>query len=128
MGACAVLYLIMSLFLGKSREEKRREYTKWGLGTDCCCFYSRRFTVANQNISIHGFQEVVDKKSAIRYSLVKMKKWGKRKVYAQCFIQGNYKDSNSFQVIMDNIPYGEDYQIEVYSGFNLSYGQFQVKY
>jgi len=126
-GACTVFFLFKCFYFRKMIKEKRKEWIQWGLGVDCCCFYSRPFTVANQYISINGFQEVVDKKSPICYSLVTMNWWGKRKVFGQGYIHGDYKDSKGFQIFMKNIPNGENYQIEVLNGFNMSFGQFQVK-
>ena len=125
--ACALFYLLRLIILEKEECEHGRKFIRWGLGVDCCYFYSRPFTVTNQCITINGVQEVVDKKSAICYSLVKMNWWGKRKVYCHCLIFGNYKDTKSFQIVMRNIPNGENYKIEVFNGFKMSFGQFQVR-
>jgi hypothetical protein len=126
-GACALFFLLKPDCFRKIKKEKRKDWIEWGLGVDCCCFYSRPFTVADQHITINGFQEVVDKNSPICYSLVKKNWWGKRTIFRQGLIHGDYKDSTGFQIIMENIPNDENYQIEVYNGFNISFGQFQVK-
>lgn len=122
-GVCAIFCLLLKKVLRK----KGKNCIQWGLGVDNCCFYSRPFSVTNQDITISGFQDVVDQTGAIRYSLVRMTGWGKRKVYGYCLIHGVYKDTNSFQITIKNVPNGDDYQIEVFNGFNLSYGRFQVK-
>lgn len=100
---------------------------RWGLGADSCVFYSQPFAVAKHSIILHGFQEVVDEKRPICYSLVKQNGWGKRQEFAQVFLYGDYQKSKSFQIPMENIPIGDHYQIEVFNGFNMSCGQFQVK-
>lgn len=124
--ACTLFYMFWSIRLIKRDQDTKGLLIKWGLGVDYCYFYSRSFVVTNQCITINGVQEVIDNKSPICYSLVKMNWWGKRKVYSHCQIHGNYKDSKGFQIIMGNIPNGENYKIEVFSGYKMSFGQFQV--
>ena len=123
----ALLYWAGWILLQERKRDNRNEFIRWGLGVDCCYFYSRPFAVNNQCITIHGYQEIVDNKSAICYSLVKMNWWGKRKVYSRNLVYGNYKDNKSFQIVMKNIPNGENYKIEVFNGVKMSYGQFQIK-
>jgi hypothetical protein len=125
--AYALFDLIGLIQFRKRKRDKKKEFIWWGLGVDCCYFYSRPFAITNQCITLNGYQEVVDSKSAICYSLVKMNWWGKRNVYCHNHIFGNYKDSNSFQIVMKNIPNGENYKIEVYNGVKMSFGQFQIK-
>lgn len=123
----ALLYLLGWILSQKRKRDKRKDFIRWGLGVDCYYFYSRPFAVINQCITINGYQEIVDNKSAICYSLVKMNWWGKRKVYCHNLIYGNYKDNKGFQIVMKNIPNGENYKIEVFNGVKMSYGQFQIK-
>ena len=124
--ACALFFLLMLIHFRKMKRAKRKEFIRWGLGVDNCYYYSRPFTVDNQCITINGYQEVVDEKSAICYSLVKMNWWGKRKVYSNGLIYGDYKDTKSFQIVIKNIPNGENYRIEVFNGFIMSNGRFQI--
>jgi hypothetical protein len=121
-------FTLMYVMIRKSFRKKTEGWVKWGLGVDCCCFYSKTFTAVSQSISINVLQEVALQKVPIRYSVVKkMNWWGKRKVYAQAVVYGDYKVSKSFEIILENIPVGESYQIEVYNGFNMSFGEFQVR-
>ena len=125
--ACTLFYLLRSIHLRRRVRDTGGQFIRWGLGVDYCYFYSRPFIVTNQCITINGFQEVVGNKGPICYSLVKTSWWGKRKVYSHCLIHGNYKDTKSFQITMGNIPNGENYKIEVFSGFKMSFGRFRVR-
>ncbi len=125
--ACALFYLLRSFYLGRRERDTGEQFIRWGLSVDCCYFYSKPFIVTNQCITINGFQEIIDNKSPICYSLVKVNWWGKTTVYSHCRIHGNYKDTKGFQISMENIPNGEDYRIEIFSRFLMSFGQFQVR-
>jgi hypothetical protein len=125
--ACSLFYLLRSIHLRSSKRYTGEQFIKWGLGVDYCYFYSKPFIVTNRRITINGFQEVIGIKSPICYSLVKMNWWGKRTIYSHCLIHGNCKDSKGFQITMENIPNGENYKIEVFSGFKMSFGRFQVR-
>ena len=125
--ACTSFFLSILIIFRKITMTNRNEFIRWGLGVDCCYFHSKSFTVDNQCVTINGFQEVMDKQSAICYSLVKINWWGKREVYYQSLIYGDYRDNESFQIVITNIPNGENYKIEVFNRFDMSYGQFQVK-
>ena len=54
-----VFMMMMILIIGSN---KRTQYISWGLGVECICFYSSRFTVSKQGITIVGYQEVLDGK------------------------------------------------------------------
>ena len=123
----ALLYWTNWILSQEGKMDHKKEFIRWGLGVDCCYFYSRSFAVINQCVIINGYQEIIDNKSAICYSLVKMNWWGKRKVYSRNLIYGNYKGNKSFQIVMKNIPNGENYKIEVFNGVKMSHGQFQIK-
>ncbi|MBB6445454.1 hypothetical protein [Bacillus benzoevorans] len=125
--ACALFYWFKSSYLRSREKDREKQFIKWGLGVDYCYFYSRPFIVTDQCITINGVQEVVDYKSPICYSLVKTSWWGKKTIYSRCLIHGNYKESKGFQIKMADIPNGENYKIEVFSGFKISFGQFQVR-
>lgn len=125
--ACALFYLLRLISIKKRKRDKGEQFIRWGLGVDCCHFYSKPFIVTDQCITIIGFQEVVDNKSPICYSLVKMNWWGKRTVYSHCLIYESYKGTQGFQINMENIPNGEDYKIEVFNGCIMSFGRFQVR-
>ena len=103
--------------------EKRTEYIHWGLGIDCISFYSSRFTVSKQGVIIIGYQEVLDQRSPIQYSVVKQNWWGQTTIYGQTVIYGNYKNSNCFKLEFSNIPLGKDYQIKIKSQCNVSKGK-----
>ena len=123
----ALFYLLRLIYLRKRERNSGGQFIRWGLSVDYCYFYSQPFIVTNQCITINGVQEVVDNRGPICYSLVKMSWWGKRKVYSHCLIHGNYKDIKSFQINMKDIPIGGKYQIEVFSGYKMSFGRFQVR-
>lgn len=108
------------------KENTANEYIQWGLGVDYCCFYSPSFSIDTRQIIIIGFQEVLDKHSTIRYSVVKMNWLGKRKIYGQGFIYGDHRDPDYFQLIIEDIPNGSDYKIEVFNNFGMAHGQFKV--
>lgn len=116
-----------SLLLKKMNQNKRTDFFQWGLGVDCCCYYSLPFSISNNCITIIGFQEILDKNKTIRYSVVKLNWWGKRTVYGQRQISGSYKNPQGFQVSIHNLPNGENFQIEVFNDFTLSCGQFKLK-
>ena len=123
-GAFTLMYLMIRTIF----RTKREGWIQWGLGVDCCFFYSKTFTVASKSISVNVSQEVALEKVPIRYSVVKkMNWWGKRKVYGQAVVYGDYKGSKSFEIIFENIPVGDNYQMEIYNGFNMSFGEFQVR-
>ncbi len=119
--------LICLFFLNQmfNRETSRR-FIHWGIGADFCYYFSPPFTVKHPSIKIIGFQEVLDKNKAVHYSVVKINPFGKRTVYSTGFICGEYKSPDPFQLSFDQIPCGEDYRIEIFSGFNLSFGKFKV--
>jgi hypothetical protein len=123
MTCVAISTFVLIRKIGKN---KRNEYIKWGLGVDSCCFYSSPFKVDKCGITIVGFQEVVDGKSAIQYSVIKKNWWGKRTIFGQGFIHGDYKNPQCFHITVSNIPNGVDYQIEIFNRFNMSFGQFKV--
>lgn len=108
------------------KKKKLTEFNDWSLGVDCCCYYSLPFTVHNHCITIVGFQEVLSEEKKIRYSIVRKSWWGKRIVYYQEDICGHYKSPHFFQLSINNVPNGGNYQVEVFNGFNMAYGQFKV--
>ncbi|HHW37793.1 MAG TPA: hypothetical protein GXX18_11220 [Bacillales bacterium] len=124
--ACVFFYLLWSIHLERREQNRGEQFIRWALSVDNGYFYSKPFTVTNQCITIYGIQEIIDDKSPICYSLVKMSSWGKRTVYAHCLIHGNYNDSKGFQITIENIPNGEDYKIEVFSEYKLSFGRFKL--
>ena len=103
------------------------EYSDWGLGVDCCCYYSLPFSVHNRSITIVGFQEVLAEGETIHYSVVRKNWWGKRTIYGHGSIFGNYKNPHSFQLSIEGIPNGGNYQVEVFNSFHMACGQFTVK-
>lgn len=105
---------------------RTKEYIHWGLGVDYCCFYSPSFSVDNQQVTIVGYQEVLDKYSTIRYSIVKMNWLGFRKIYGQCYIEGDYISPKNFELTIKEIPNGENYKIEVFNHFGMAHGHFKV--
>jgi hypothetical protein len=122
--ACVVGFILMIILT--TGVNKRAEYIRWGLGIECICFYSSRFTVSKQGITIVGYQEVLGGQSPILYSVVKQNWWGKTKVYGQAVIYGDYKSPNCFNRTITNIPYGEDYRIKIVGHCNISRGKFKV--
>lgn len=120
----AVICWLLLLKMGKG--ERTKEYIQWGLGVDYCCFYSPSFSVNNQLVTIVGFQEVLDKYSNIRYSVVKMNWFGKRKIYGQGFICGDFTNPEPFELTLNDIPNGEDYKIEIFNHFGMAHGQFKL--
>lgn len=118
--------IFISFLIYKTEKRKNKEVMKWGMGVDCCFFYSHPFKVEKNSITLIGSQEILDGKSAIKYSIVKRNWWGKRLIFAQEFIFGNYKESNSFHLTVSNIPNGGNYQIEVFNSFIMSYGCFKI--
>lgn len=126
------LVIMISVILGMLlpfkllKKKKLTKYNDWSLGVDCCCYYSLPFTVRNHYITIIGFQEVLAEEKRIRYSIVRKNWWGKRIVYYQKHICGDYKNPHFFQISINNIPNGGDYQVEVFNSFNMAYGQFKV--
>lgn len=123
----ACVLICTSLLLRKINKKKRTDFFQWGLGVDCCCYYSLPFSISNHSITIIGFQEILDKNKAIRYSVVKLNWWGKRTVYGRKEILGSYKNPQRFQVSIRNLPNGENFRIEVFNDFTLSCGQFKIK-
>lgn len=121
----SVVICLLFLFT-MARKVNNKGYIHWGIGVDHCCFYSPAFSIHNRQITIEGFQEALDKSSRIRYSVIKMNWLGKRKVYGQGIICGDYKNPKYFQLTMKDIPNGKDYQIEIFNDFNISCGQFKV--
>ena len=105
---------------------KKGRYIRWGLGVECNCFYSSRFTVRKPAITLVGYQKILDPQSSIRYSVVKQNWWGKTAVYGQSVISGNYESPNGFKVVITNIPNGENYRIQVDSKCNMSRGKFEI--
>ena len=91
---CVVVFMIIMILI--IARNKRTEYINWGLGVECNCYYSSRFTVSKQGIKIVGYQEVIDRQSPIQYSVVKQKWWGETKVYGQAIVYGDYKNGNCF--------------------------------
>jgi hypothetical protein len=120
--------LLGSLLLGmfipffKVKKKSSVEFMNWSLGVDCCSYYSKPFAVSNHCVTIIGFQEILVKEKAIRYSLVKKNWWGKRSVYGQVHII----NPDFFQITFNHIPIGEHYQLEIFNSFNMACGQFKV--
>jgi hypothetical protein len=121
---CALICLFFLTKLFNS--EKSSHYIHWGLSTDVCYYYSPHFPVNHQSLKIIGFQQVLDKNKAIHYSVVKINRFGKRTVLSTGFVCGEYKNDHPFQLSFGHIPFGEKYKIEVFSGFNMSYGKFKI--
>jgi hypothetical protein len=109
------------------KRRKKSKFDYWGLGVDCCTCYSSPFSVRNHCITIEGFQEAIAENAAIRYSIVKKKWWRKKVVYDEIEILGNYHEPHCFQVTINDIPNGENYQVEVFNGFNIACGHFIVE-
>ncbi|AIE60264.1 hypothetical protein MGA3_07280 [Bacillus methanolicus MGA3] len=105
--ACIAIFIFF--LIRKMLKDKRKENIQWGLGIDCCCFYSPPLKISNNGITIIGFQEVIDGRSAVRYSVVKMNWRGKRTVFGQGFIYGDYRNPKCFHLTVTNIPNGEHY-------------------
>ena len=118
---CVIVVILF--FIGMN---KKSQYIRWGLGVECNYFYSSRFTVSKQAITLVGYQKVLDGQSSIRYSVVKQNWWGKTEVYGQTGISGNYESPNCFKVVIINIPNGENYKIQVDSKYNMSRGKFEI--
>jgi hypothetical protein len=70
---------------------------------------------------------VLTEDTAICYSIVKKKWWGKKVVYGEKKLVGNYQNPHYFQITMKDIPNGENYQIEVLNHFHLACGQFLLE-
>lgn len=124
-----IVSTIKDILLPFRQGKKKRimEYSDWGLGVDCCFHYSSPFSVHNRSITIVGFQEVLAEGETIRYSVVRKNWWGKRTIYGQGSILGNYKSPHCFQLSIEGIPNGGNYQVEVFNGFYMACGQFTVK-
>ncbi|WP_152534693.1 hypothetical protein [Bacillus cihuensis] len=120
---CVVVFTIIMIL---KMVDKKSEYIKWGLGVECGCFYSSRFTVNKQGITLIGYQKVLGVDSPIQYSVVEQNWWGKTKVYGQVVVYGDYKSPNCFNIAFTNIPYGEEYRIEVLSNCNISRGKIKI--
>lgn len=109
------------------KRRKKSKFQDWGLGVDCCTFYSSPFSIRNHCMTLVGFQEVLAEDTTICYSIVQKKWWGKKVVYGKKKLVGNYQSPHGFEIMMSDIPNGEDYQIEVFNHFHLASGQFMVK-
>jgi hypothetical protein len=120
---------VMHLFspFNMIKKQRKNKYLYWGLGVDCCAFYSSPFSVRNHCVTLVGFQEVIAENAVIRYSIVKKKWWGKKVVYGELEISGNYQNPHAFQAMIKEIPNGENYQIEVYNSFHIACGHFKVE-
>lgn len=97
------------------RDLKKEEgYVSWGLGVDAPFFFSSKFPIGNQSITITGFQRTHDNLSPIKYSIVKMSKLGTSIKYFDSVIfygdQSNREFEHSF-----NLPNGTGYQLEVFN-------------
>jgi hypothetical protein len=124
----AIVSVVIPTFIlrRKIKKNRRKDSINWGLGIDNCCFYSPHFSIENNGITIIGYQEMINEKSAIQYSLVKKNWWGKITIYGKCCVYGNYQDPKSFQITLNDIPNGKEYHIEVLIDFNICYGHFKV--
>lgn len=120
-----VLDLFSPINIIKRHKESKFHY--WGLGVDCCTYHSSRFSVRNHCVTLEGFQEALAENAAIRYSIVKKKWWGKKEVYGEIEMLGNYQEPNCFQITVKDIPNGEHFQIEVFNSFNIACGHFKVE-
>lgn len=109
------------------KRQKKGEFHDWGLGVDCCNFYSSPFSIRNNCVTLVGFQEVLAEDTAICYSIVQKKWWGKRAVYGVKKLVGNYQKPDCFKMTMKDIPNGENYQIEIYNNFHIACGQFMLE-
>ena len=124
----SIISIIIPTFLlmRKIKKDRKKDSINWGLGIDNCCFYSPNFSVENNGITIIGYQEMINEKSAIQYSLVKKSWLGKITVYGKRCIYGNYKDPEFFKITLTDIPNGDEYHIEITVNINICYGHFKV--
>lgn len=121
INVCVVVLMMVLM-----KRDKRTNDIRWGLGIDCFCFYSSRFTVSKQKMIIVGYQEILDGQGPIHYSIIKQNWWGQTKVYGQSVVYGNYKKPNEFKIEISNIPSGTNYQIKIVSHWNMSRGKFKM--
>jgi hypothetical protein len=121
---CALICLFFLNRLFNSEESS--PYFHWGLSGDVSYYYSPDFFANQPSIRIIGYQQALDKNKAIHYTIVQINRFGKRTVHGTGFICGDYTHGHPFELSFDHIPSGEKYKIEIFSGFNMSYGKFKI--
>ncbi|PLT33368.1 hypothetical protein [Bacillus sp. V5-8f] len=117
---CMLLSLVVNRTLTNIR---KKEYLNWGLGIDVPVFYSSKFSVHNNCVTLVGYQEVMDKNDIVMYSIIKMKWWGQKTIYSQIRNEGNI---NGFTHTFSNLPDGHGYRIEIFSYYNFSKGKVRI--
>ncbi|MED1471026.1 hypothetical protein [Bacillus salipaludis] len=90
---------------------------KWGLGIAVPFFFSSKFAVHDETITIHGIQTTHDEYSPIKYSIVKITKLGTSIEYFDSVTF--YGDSGEEGINYTfTVPNGTGYQLEIFNYFH----------
>jgi hypothetical protein len=110
----------------KLNKDSRYKYLNWGLGIDGPFFFSKKFSIENNSITILGTQITHDQKWPVKYSIVKLSKFGTSIQYFDSVIfHGNQSDKEFKHTFI--VPSGTDYQLEVFNYCRyITTGKFHV--
>lgn len=91
-------------------------YIKWGLGIDVPFFFSSKFAIKRNSITISGSQITHDDSWPIKYSIVKRSKLGTTiKYFDSVTFYGNHSEGEFNHTF--TIPNDTGYQLEVFNYF-----------
>ncbi|MED3564356.1 hypothetical protein [Bacillus xiapuensis] len=86
----------------------------WGLRTDSPFYFSSKFNIENKTITIRGSQTTHDHLSPIKYSIVKLSKFGLSIEYFDSVIfYGNHSEKELAYTF--TVPNGTGYQLEIFN-------------
>lgn len=98
----------------KLKKDSRYEYIHWSLSIDVPFFFSKKFSIENNSITILGTQITHDQEWPVRYSIVKLSKFGTSIQYFDSVIfHGNLPEEEFKHTF--TVPSGTDYQLEVFN-------------
>ncbi|MBI0576894.1 hypothetical protein IEC97_05945 [Neobacillus cucumis] len=90
---------------------------KWGLGAAVPFFFSSKFAVHDETITIYGFQITHNEDSPIKYSIVKISKLGTSIEYFDSVTFYGDSGGEDFNYTF-TVPNGTGYQLEIFNYFH----------
>lgn len=109
---------LYKLFKGGLKKHKKEDgELKWGLGIAVPFFFSSKFTVDHEIITIHGIQTTHDESSPVKYSIVKISKLGTSIEYFDSVTFYGDSGGEEFNYTF-TVPNGTGYQLEIFNYFH----------
>ncbi|MBS4211739.1 MULTISPECIES: hypothetical protein [Neobacillus] len=99
------------------RKKEKGDHYQWRLCVDVPYFFTSKFSIDNNTVTVTGTQCTYDHSWPIRYSIIKVSHFGLRTEYVDSIVINGDQCEKEFKHTFENIPNGEDYQLEVCNYF-----------